>query len=55
MLCFVERFFRRIMRAESPWIVAERKACAYFAAVLLDQRINRTSQWYAGQATDSST
>ena len=55
MLCFVERFCQRIMRAESSWIVAERKACAYFAAVLLDQRINRTSQWYAGQVTDSST
>ena len=55
MLCFVERLFQRITLAESPWIVAERKACAYFAAVLLDQRINRTSQWYAGQATDSST
>ncbi|HZC66514.1 MAG TPA: hypothetical protein VE545_08060 [Candidatus Dormibacteraeota bacterium] len=54
MLCFVARLFQRIMRAESPWIVAERKACAYFAAVLLDQRINRTSQWYAGQVTDSS-
>lgn len=55
MLCFVARFFQRITRAETPWIVAERKACAYFAAVLLDQRINRTSQWYAGQVTDSST
>ena len=55
LLCLVERVFRRITRAESPWIVAERKACAYFAAVLLDQRINRTSQWYAGQVTDSST
>ena len=54
MLCLAERFFQRIVRAESPWIVAERKACAYFAAVLLDQRINRTSQWYAGQVTDSS-
>jgi len=40
---------------KNPWIAAERRACAYFAAILLDQRITRTSQWYAGQVTDSST
>jgi hypothetical protein len=34
------------------WIAAERKACAYFAAVLLDRRITQTSQWYAGQVSD---
>ena len=38
-----------------PWIVAERRACAYFAAVLLDQRITRTTQWYAGQVTGASS
>src|SRR5271170_5438507 len=32
------------------WLAAERKACAYFAAVLLDRRITRTSEWYAGQS-----
>ncbi|MGA2420080.1 MAG: hypothetical protein ABSG69_08355 [Candidatus Acidiferrum sp.] len=36
------------------WLAAERKACAYFAAVLLDRRITRTSEWYAGQITDPS-
>jgi acyl transferase domain-containing protein len=34
------------------WIAAERKACAYFDAVLLDRRITQTSQWYAGQVSD---
>jgi len=37
------------------WLAAERKACAYFAAVLLDRRITRTSEWHAGQITDPST
>jgi hypothetical protein len=39
----------------NAWIAAERRACAYFAALVLDERITRTSQWYAGQVTDSST
>jgi hypothetical protein len=39
----------------NPWVAAERRACAYFAAILLDQRISQTSQWYAGQVTDTSS
>jgi hypothetical protein len=52
----VENLFGLGRRAghPSPWIAAERKACAYFAAVLLDQRISRTSRWYAGQITDAT-
>jgi len=52
-LAMVERCVQPALGRESLWIAAERKACAYFAAVLLDHRISRTSQWYAGQVTDS--
>jgi hypothetical protein len=48
-----EKLFGRRGGHRNPWIAAERKACAYFAAVLLDQRITRTSRWYAGQVTDA--
>jgi hypothetical protein len=37
---------------KNRWLAAERRACSYFAAVLLDERIHKTSQWYAGQITD---
>ena len=49
----VEKLFGWRAGHRNPWIAAERKACAYFAAVLLDQRITRTSRWYAGQVTDA--
>ncbi len=55
LLATAELFLRRSLGKETLWIPAERKACAYFAAVLLDHRITRTSQWYAGQVTDVAT
>jgi hypothetical protein len=54
VLGVVEKLFGRRAGQRNPWIAAERKACTYFAAVLLDQRITRTSQWYAGQITDAT-
>jgi hypothetical protein len=50
-----ERSLHFAGRKVTAWLAAERKACAYFAAVLLDQRISRTSEWYAGQVTDLTT
>jgi len=55
MLAFMEKLVRMAAGRQTAWIIAERKACAYFAAVLLDQRIVRTSQWYAGEVTDQTT
>lgn len=54
MLGAVERLFSRRAGERNTWIARERKACSYFAAVLLDQRITRTSRWYAGQVTDAT-
>ena len=55
VLGMMEKLLPRRGGERNPWIAAERRACAYFAAILLDQRITRTSQWYAGQVTDSSS
>jgi len=49
-----EKMLPRRGGERNSWVAAERRACAYFAAILLDRRITRTSQWYAGQVTDSS-
>jgi hypothetical protein len=62
----VVSFYDRVLRVcerivpkrggeRNPWIAAERRACAYFAAIQLDLRITRTSEWYAGQITDLSS
>jgi hypothetical protein len=40
---------------KNRWLCAERRACSYFAAVLLDERIRKTSQWYSGQVTDATS
>lgn len=50
-----QRIFRSADGSVARWLAEERKACAYFAAVLLDQRITRTSEWYAGQVTDPTS
>ena len=55
VLRVIEKVWPKRDGERNPWLAAERRACAYFAAILLDQRITRTSQWYAGQVTDSSS
>jgi hypothetical protein len=50
-----QRIFRSADGRVARWLLEERKACAYFAAVLLDQRITRTGEWYAGQVTDPTS
>ncbi len=54
-LRFLQSFSGKPGGQPRPWIVAERRACAYFAAVLLDQRITRTTQWHAGRVTGASS
>ena len=54
LLKTAERILRFAGGNVAGWLAAERKACAYFAAVLLDQRVIRTSEWYAGQVTDAT-
>lgn len=53
-LAMLEKLWPKRRGEKSPWIAAERRACAYFAAVLLDRRITQTSRWYAGQVSDAS-
>jgi hypothetical protein len=55
LLGVIEKLWPKRGGERNPWIAAERRACAYFAAIMLDQRITRTSQWYAGQVTNSSS
>jgi hypothetical protein len=55
LLSVADRLWSPANRQGNRWLAAERRACTYFAAVLLDQRINKTSQWYAGQVTDVSS
>jgi hypothetical protein len=54
-LKFLQSCMRQRGGEKWPWIAAERRACAYFAAVLLDQRITRTTQWYAGQVSGAQS
>jgi hypothetical protein len=55
ILSVADRLWSLANRQRNRWLAAERRACTYFAAVLLDRRINKTSQWYAGQVTDLSS
>lgn len=55
LLAGMERLLRQRDGERNPWLAAERRACAYFAALLLDQRITTTSRWYVGEVTDPSS
>ncbi len=55
VLRVVEKVLPKKGGERNTWIAAERRACAYFAAILLDRRISNTSRWYAGQVTDVSS